>query len=103
MRKTDKVPAAEPDITELTDEGLKDELLKHGVDAGPIVGESPCFHYPESSLTATLFVLLTPHRCWNSHVWANSLTGSVRGFSGMSQSIRLSAVCSQIRSVSPEV
>ncbi|XP_074554434.1 thymopoietin a [Halichoeres trimaculatus] len=37
VRKTDKVPAAEPDITELTDEGLKDELLKHGVNAGPIV------------------------------------------------------------------
>lgn len=37
VRKTDKVPAAEPDITELTDQGLKDELLKHGVSSGPIV------------------------------------------------------------------
>jgi len=37
VRKTDKVPAADQDVTELTDEGLKDELLKHGVNAGPIV------------------------------------------------------------------
>lgn len=29
-------------MTVLTDQGLKDELLKHGVDAGPIVGE--CSH-----------------------------------------------------------
>lgn len=38
-RKTDKVLPDELDVTVLTDEGLKDELLKHGVDAGPIVGE----------------------------------------------------------------
>ncbi|CAJ1055722.1 thymopoietin a isoform X5 [Xyrichtys novacula] len=37
VRKTDKVRAAELDVTELTDQDLKDELLKHGVDAGPIV------------------------------------------------------------------
>ncbi|XP_069579111.1 thymopoietin a [Brachyistius frenatus] len=36
-RKTDKVRPDELDVTVLTDEGLRDELLKHGVDAGPIV------------------------------------------------------------------
>lgn len=36
-RKTDKVQPDELDVTMLTDQGLKDELLKHGVDAGPIV------------------------------------------------------------------
>lgn len=41
-RKTDKVRPDELDVTVLTDQGLKDELLKHGVDAGPIVGE--CSH-----------------------------------------------------------
>ncbi|KAM6962013.1 thymopoietin a [Tautogolabrus adspersus] len=39
-RKTDKVRSDELDVTELTDEGLKDELLKHGVDAGPIVAST---------------------------------------------------------------
>ncbi|XP_029351365.1 thymopoietin a isoform X3 [Echeneis naucrates] len=36
-RKTDKVHVDELDVTMLTDEGLRDELLKQGVDAGPIV------------------------------------------------------------------
>ncbi|XP_070785003.1 thymopoietin a isoform X4 [Enoplosus armatus] len=36
-RKTDKVRPDELDVTELTDQGLKDELLKRGVDVGPIV------------------------------------------------------------------
>ncbi|TKS91157.1 Lamina-associated polypeptide 2, isoform beta [Collichthys lucidus] len=36
-RKTDKVQPDELDVTMLSDQGLKDELLKHGVDAGPIV------------------------------------------------------------------
>ncbi|XP_068443226.1 thymopoietin a isoform X2 [Clinocottus analis] len=36
-RKTDKVRPDEMDVTMLTDEGLKDELLKQGVDVGPIV------------------------------------------------------------------
>lgn len=36
-RKTDKVRPDELDVTALTDQGLKDELAKHGVDAGPIV------------------------------------------------------------------
>ncbi|XP_023274524.1 thymopoietin isoform X4 [Seriola lalandi dorsalis] len=39
-RKTDKVPPEELDVTMLTDEGLRDELLKHGVDAGPIVAST---------------------------------------------------------------
>ncbi|XP_068573267.1 thymopoietin a isoform X2 [Cebidichthys violaceus] len=39
-RKTDKVRPDEMDVTMLTDEGLKDELLKHGVDAGPIVAST---------------------------------------------------------------
>lgn len=38
-RKTDKVQPDELDVTLLSDEGLRDELLKHGVDVGPIVGE----------------------------------------------------------------
>ncbi|XP_071393869.1 thymopoietin a isoform X3 [Centroberyx affinis] len=36
-RKTDKTRPDDLDVTELTAEGLKDELLKYGVDAGPIV------------------------------------------------------------------
>ncbi|XP_031172768.1 thymopoietin a isoform X2 [Sander lucioperca] len=39
-RKTDKVRPDELDVTVLTDAGLKDELLKHGVDAGPIVAST---------------------------------------------------------------
>ncbi|XP_034529378.1 thymopoietin a isoform X6 [Notolabrus celidotus] len=40
VRKTDKVRAVELDVTELTDEGLKDELLKLGADVGPIVAST---------------------------------------------------------------
>lgn len=36
-RKTDKARPDELDVTVLTDEGLRDELLKHGADVGPIV------------------------------------------------------------------
>lgn len=39
-RKTDKARPDELDVTELTDDGLRDELLKHGVDAGPIVAST---------------------------------------------------------------
>uniref|UniRef100_A0A3B5AD31 Thymopoietin n=1 Tax=Stegastes partitus TaxID=144197 RepID=A0A3B5AD31_9TELE len=39
-RKTDKVQLDELDVTVLTDEGLRDELLKHGVDVGPIVAST---------------------------------------------------------------
>ena len=39
-RKTDKPASEEVEVTDLTDEGLKDQLMKHGIDAGPIVGES---------------------------------------------------------------
>nr|XP_046235590.1 thymopoietin a isoform X2 [Scatophagus argus] len=39
-RKTDKVRPNELDVTVLTDQGLKDELLKHGVDVGPIVAST---------------------------------------------------------------
>lgn len=39
-RKTDKVWPDELDVTVLTDQGLKDELLKHGVDVGPIVAST---------------------------------------------------------------
>ncbi|KAM6896164.1 thymopoietin a isoform 2-T2 [Lycodopsis pacificus] len=39
-RKTDKVRPDEMDVTMLTDEGLRDELLKHGVDVGPIVAST---------------------------------------------------------------
>lgn len=39
-RKTDKPPADEVDVADLTDESLKDQLLKYGVSIGPIVGES---------------------------------------------------------------
>ncbi|XP_070785001.1 thymopoietin a isoform X2 [Enoplosus armatus] len=39
-RKTDKVRPDELDVTELTDQGLKDELLKRGVDVGPIVAST---------------------------------------------------------------
>ncbi|KAM9334709.1 thymopoietin a [Symphorus nematophorus] len=39
-RKTDKVRPDELDVTVLSDQDLKDELLKHGVDAGPIVAST---------------------------------------------------------------
>lgn len=38
-RKSVKVSPTELDVTELTDQDLKDELLRHGLDVGPIVGE----------------------------------------------------------------
>uniref|UniRef100_A0A3B1JUA5 Thymopoietin a n=1 Tax=Astyanax mexicanus TaxID=7994 RepID=A0A3B1JUA5_ASTMX len=39
-RKTDRVRPEEIDVTELTNEGLKDQLLKYGVNAGPIVAST---------------------------------------------------------------
>lgn len=38
-KKTDKPRAEEVEVTELTDEDLKQQLTKHGVETGPIVGE----------------------------------------------------------------
>lgn len=40
IKKTEKVRAEVLDVTDLTDEALKDELVKHGVDAGPIVAST---------------------------------------------------------------
>ncbi|KAG7268911.1 hypothetical protein CRUP_021806 [Coryphaenoides rupestris] len=40
-RKTDRPRATEePDVTELTDEDLREQLAKHGVDTGPIVAST---------------------------------------------------------------
>ncbi|KAL6459570.1 hypothetical protein MHYP_G00313290 [Metynnis hypsauchen] len=39
-RKTDRVRPEEMDVTELTNEGLKDQLLKYGINAGPIVAST---------------------------------------------------------------
>ncbi|KAL7828254.1 hypothetical protein AOLI_G00314060 [Acnodon oligacanthus] len=39
-RKTDRVRPEEIDVTELTNEGLKDQLLKYGINAGPIVAST---------------------------------------------------------------
>ncbi|XP_053506826.1 thymopoietin a isoform X1 [Ictalurus furcatus] len=39
-RKTDRVRPEEIDVTELTDEDLKEQLLKYGVSAGPIVAST---------------------------------------------------------------
>lgn len=39
-RKTDKPRSEDVEVTDLTDEGLKDELMKHGVDVGPIVAST---------------------------------------------------------------
>ncbi|KAG1953390.1 lamina-associated [Pimephales promelas] len=39
-RKTDKVRPEDVDVTELSDEGLKDLLLKYGLNAGPIVAST---------------------------------------------------------------
>ncbi|XP_027016164.1 thymopoietin a isoform X3 [Tachysurus fulvidraco] len=39
-RKTDRVRPEEIDVTELTDEDLKDRLQKYGVNAGPIVAST---------------------------------------------------------------
>lgn len=41
-KKTDKPRTEEVEVTDLTDEDLKEQLAKHGVDSGPIVGE--CCH-----------------------------------------------------------
>jgi len=38
-KKTDKPRLEEVEVTDLTDEDLKQQLEKHGVDTGPIVGE----------------------------------------------------------------
>lgn len=38
-KKTDKPRTEEVEVTDLTDEDLKEQLAKHGVDTGPIVGE----------------------------------------------------------------
>ena len=38
-RKTDRPRTEETDVTELTDEDLREQLVKHGVETGPIVGE----------------------------------------------------------------
>lgn len=42
-RKSDKPPPTELDVTGLTDQGLKEELLRHGLDVGPVVGEHEGF------------------------------------------------------------
>ncbi|KAM9407454.1 lamina-associated polypeptide 2-like isoform 12-T12 [Salvelinus alpinus] len=39
-RKTDKPRSEDLDVTELTSEGLKDELLKYGINVGPIVAST---------------------------------------------------------------
>ncbi|KAM4618502.1 thymopoietin b [Polymixia lowei] len=39
-RKTDKPPTEEAEVTDLTDEELKEQLAKHGVDSGPIVAST---------------------------------------------------------------
>ncbi|XP_077090518.1 thymopoietin a isoform X3 [Siphateles boraxobius] len=39
-RKTDKVRPEDVDVTELSNEGLKDLLLKYGLNAGPIVAST---------------------------------------------------------------
>ncbi|KAJ8261979.1 hypothetical protein GJAV_G00160690 [Gymnothorax javanicus] len=39
-RKTDKPPADEVDVADLTDESLKEQLLKYGVRIGPIVAST---------------------------------------------------------------
>uniref|UniRef100_A0AAQ5XKV1 Thymopoietin a n=1 Tax=Amphiprion ocellaris TaxID=80972 RepID=A0AAQ5XKV1_AMPOC len=39
-RKTDKVQLDELDVTVLTDESLRDELIKHGMDVGPVVAST---------------------------------------------------------------
>lgn len=39
-KKTDKPRSEEVEVTDLTDEDLKEQLAKHGVETGPIVGES---------------------------------------------------------------
>lgn len=38
-KKTDKPRTEDVDVTDLTDEDLKQQLAKHGVDSGPIVGK----------------------------------------------------------------
>ncbi|XP_019934745.1 thymopoietin b [Paralichthys olivaceus] len=39
-KKTDKPRTAEAEVTDLTDEDLKQQLAKHGVESGPIVGST---------------------------------------------------------------
>lgn len=63
-KKSDKPRTDEVDISGLTDEALKDQLLKHGVDAGPIVGEqrscsfsSTQIKYYQVQITCCTFLL----------------------------------------------
>lgn len=37
-KKTDKIRKEEVEVTSLTDSDLKDQLLKYGINTGPIVG-----------------------------------------------------------------
>lgn len=63
-RKTDKVRPDELDVTILTDEGLRDELRKHGVDVGPILGERSCLAVTGARSTDTFTAHHTlPQRC----------------------------------------
>ncbi|KAK0150318.1 Lamina-associated polypeptide 2, isoforms beta/delta/epsilon/gamma [Merluccius polli] len=39
-RKTDRPRTEETDVTDLTDEDLREQLVKHGVDTGPIVAST---------------------------------------------------------------
>uniref|UniRef100_A0A3Q0R186 Thymopoietin b n=1 Tax=Amphilophus citrinellus TaxID=61819 RepID=A0A3Q0R186_AMPCI len=43
-RKTDKPRTEEVEVTDLTDEDLKQQLVKHGVDVGPIVASTRKFY-----------------------------------------------------------
>ena len=54
-RKTDRPRTEETDVTELTDEDLREQLVKHGVETGPIVGE----FRGESSLSLLVFSMPT--------------------------------------------
>lgn len=63
-KKTDKPRSEEVEVTDLTDEDLKEQLAKHGVETGPIVGESTCcglcggwffFYHKNSVLSLSLF------------------------------------------------
>lgn len=43
-RKTDKTRKEEVDVVSLTDSDLKDQLLKYGINPGPIVGRFSSLH-----------------------------------------------------------
>lgn len=60
-KKTDKPRTEEVEVTDLTDEDLKQQLAKHGVESGPIVGEFPAGRFQAPSGNAGFLCCFFQH------------------------------------------